>query len=89
MATVTLDDPSATAFQTLRAQASARGLSLDKYLATLADLAERMIPSGQKTAPALSKAEFSQWLRDLSAGMNGLAPLPTDFSRADIYGDHD
>jgi len=33
--------------------------------------------------------EFDRWLDELSAGTERLPSLPTDFSRADIYQDHD
>ena len=34
-------------------------------------------------------AEFRQWLTKVSAGMPPLPAIPADFSRADIYDDHD
>ena len=39
-------------------------------------------------APALSDSEFERLLDELAAGP-GLPQLPPDFSRADIYADHD
>ena len=39
-------------------------------------------------APALSDAEFEHLLDELESGP-GLPHLPADFSRADIYADHD
>jgi len=32
--------------------------------------------------------EFERGLDELSEGLPGLPPLPADFSRADIYGEH-
>jgi hypothetical protein len=89
MATLTLDETSASIFQTLRAQAAAKGLSLDRYLSTLADMGERMVAAPGSSHKVMSRSEFSQWILDLTAGMPTVAPLPADFSRADIYGDHD
>jgi hypothetical protein len=34
-------------------------------------------------------AEFERWLDAMSAGLPELPPLPGDFSRADLYDDHD
>ena len=36
----------------------------------------------------LTQAEFEQWLQDVATAIPS-APLPADFSRADIYNDHD
>jgi hypothetical protein len=33
--------------------------------------------------------ELERWLNDLTEGLPELPPLPADFSRADIYDDHD
>ena len=41
-----------------------------------------------RTAP-MPLDEFDRWLDELSAGSERLPSLPTDFSRADIYQDHD
>jgi len=39
---------------------------------------------------ARSSAEsFDRWLDDLTAGLPQLPPLPANFSRADLYDDHD
>jgi len=42
---------------------------------------------GQTTAPQLSDAEFERLLDEFS--VSGCASLPVDFSREDIYLDHD
>lgn len=46
-------------------------------------------PNGnvQAASPQLSDAEFERMLDEFSVA--GCAPLPADFSRADIYLDHD
>jgi hypothetical protein len=42
----------------------------------------------KRRAKRPTRAEFQQWLIDLSAGTENLPwPLPDDFSRADIYDD--
>jgi hypothetical protein len=33
--------------------------------------------------------ELDQWFADLGEGLPPLPPLPADFSRADLYDDHD
>jgi hypothetical protein len=39
--------------------------------------------------PELSDEEIERLLDELSEGLDHLPPLPPDFSRADIYDDHD
>jgi len=88
--TVTLDEQAAQALEKLRRQAAARGISLDRYLTDLAGNGERTGNSTSARSPHdLTQAEFRQWLADLSAGMPQLPPIPADFSRADLYDDHD
>jgi hypothetical protein len=65
-----------------RAAAQQRGLSVEAYLRRLA---ETLAPSD--TEP-VSHEEFERNLDEVAAGLN-LQPLPPDFSRADIYFDHD
>lgn len=70
--------------QMLQANASARKISLDDYLRKLADtdLLAAAVPN-------LSLEEFDRDMDELAAGIEGLPVLPPDFSRADIYADHD
>jgi len=68
----------------LQEQARARRLSIDEYLRTLANEAASTLPSAE-----LTMEEFDQALDELAAGTEHLPPLPADFSRADIYLDHD
>lgn len=63
--------------------AQAHGMSLDAYLQSL--LSPR---NGQRQAEAVDLAEIDQWLDELSEGTEHITPLPHNFSRADIYGDH-
>jgi hypothetical protein len=57
---------------------------LQKVDAELAKLGGSHHPDRAPTA-----LELERWFSDLSAGLPELPPLPTDFSRADIYDDHD
>jgi hypothetical protein len=68
----------------LAARAEAQGLSVDAYLKMLLGAPE------QKTALAeLSDEEFDSVMEELASGTEGIPPLPADFSRKDIYFDHD
>jgi hypothetical protein len=68
----------------LAEKAQAEGLSLDAYLNTLLGL----LNDGTALSE-LSEAEFEAVLDEFSRGSEHLPPLPPDFSRADIYSDHD
>jgi len=88
--TVTLDDKAARALDRLRQQAAARGIPLGRFLADLAMNGAQTIDKPASRSPHdLALAEFRQWLTEVSAGMPPLPPIPADFSRADIYDDHD
>jgi hypothetical protein len=76
MVSIQLQDSVAAA---LAAQANQCGLSLEAYLTHLA--AQRA-----NTQPA---ATFDEWERELDELSDDAPPLPADFSRADIYLDHD
>lgn len=64
----------------LAAQAAARGISAGEYLRSIVPA---VVPSGGANV----------WLADLDAELEqltlNLPTLPDDFSRADIYSDHD
>ena len=68
----------------LRAKATAHRLPLDAYLRTLVERDVDPEPAAQ-----LSIEEFDRDMDALAAGCEGLPMLPRDFSRADIYADHD
>lgn len=63
--------------------AQAHGMEIDAYLKSA--LAVR---NGQHQVMPLNLAELDQTLDELSEGTEGIMPLPPNFSRADIYGDH-
>ncbi len=83
----------------LRHQANQVGQTLEAYLQRLAERAVvngTTIAPGEESAeqpkyisdPNPTPAEFERLLGDLAAGP-ALPVLPADFSRADIYDDHD
>ena len=67
----------------LRAQAAARRMPLDVYLGQFVE------PDPATAGAAVSLAEFDRVLEELAALPAGMGSLPADFSRADIYADHD
>lgn len=68
----------------LQANAVARKISLEEYLRTLAET-DSLISS----ASNFSLEEFERDMDALADGLEDLPVLPDDFSRADIYADHD
>lgn len=57
-------------------------------LAELDRQISRLKPSqGEGKIP--SAGQLNRWLDDLADGFPAVSTLPTDFSRADLYGDHD
>ena len=66
----------------LKAKAEANGLSLDDYL--------RLLAEGEAPpVAALDATEIDRILDELAQGGEDLSPLPMNFSREDIYFDHD
>ena len=70
--------------KTLRSQAVARGMSLDAYLEQFVATRDLTPHNG-----AMGMEEFDSILNELSANLSGGPALPVEFSRADIYADHD
>jgi hypothetical protein len=64
-----------------RRKLSGRLAKLDRKLAKLAPI------SKDKKAP--NSGALNRWFDELSDGIDRIAPLPADFSRADLYDDHD
>ena len=81
--TIQLEVASDTA-QLLQANAVARKISLEDYLRSLAET-DSLISSPSN----FSLEEFERDMDALADGLEGLPVLPDDFSRADIYADHD
>jgi hypothetical protein len=67
----------------LAQNAQAEGLSLDAYLNALLGLLNEGTALAQ-----MSEAEFDDFIDDFSKGSEHFPPLPPDFSRTDIYLDH-
>jgi hypothetical protein len=76
--------------QRLREKARRSGQTLEAYLERLVEReAEADVDATpEDQAEHLSAAEFERLLDELSTGAR-LAHLPDDFTRADIYSDHD
>lgn len=51
-----------------------------------AEISKISTKSGKK---AMSPSELEKWFEEMTAGLQGLPPLPADFSRADLYSDDD
>lgn len=81
MVTIEVDRETA---EVLKMKAEALRLPLDVYLRTLA---ERDVSVVQAPKPTLE--EFDRDMDQLASGLDGLPILPRDFSRADIYAEHD
>ncbi len=67
----------------LRTQAAARRMPLDVYLEQFVE------PDLAAASEAVSLQEFDRILDELAALPPPPGSLPADFSRADIYADHD
>ena len=70
--------------QRLQQEAKHQGLSLDAYLNVLLGL----LNEGTALVE-MSEAEFEAFIEDFSKGSEHFPPLPPDFSRVDVYTDHD
>jgi hypothetical protein len=70
--------------QRLRELAMQHGQTLEAYLEQLAEQATGVVPALQ----GLTEQELEHLLEELSEGPS-LPHLPADFSRADIYTEHD
>ena len=70
----------------LKAKAEANGLSLDDYLRLLAE--GEVPPVAAPPVAALDATEIDRILDELAQGGEDLSPLLRDFSREDIYFDH-
>ena len=82
-ATTTIEIEQQTA-EILRAKAEASGLSLDAYLRLLAERGTLSCQNAVMTA-----AEIDLVLDEMSRDSEDKQSLPADFSREDIYFDHD
>jgi hypothetical protein len=80
--TIELDENTARMLDTLRTKASARQMPLHTYL-------QWLLHAGDTPGASvdLSVADFDRLLDELSSP--ALPTLPADFSRRDIYAEHD
>ncbi|HZS05283.1 MAG TPA: hypothetical protein VFD58_10650 [Blastocatellia bacterium] len=86
MVTIEVDPNTAQILETLREKAAAQGMSLDALLRTLAEDEDGKAGPEQDQ---MNPAEIEQVLDQLAAAGENLPPLPTNFSREDIYFDYD
>jgi len=75
----------------LREKAAQSGQILEDYLSALLERETRTAngSTGTGTAAQVSAEEFDRLLDALSEGLPSLPTLPADWSRADLYADHD
>jgi plasmid stability protein len=90
MSAITIQLPTDTETK-LRQKAAASGKSLESYLQDLAqrDAREDSDSAALSDGESISLAEFELLLDELSRNEPPLPALPAEFSRSDIYGDHD
>ena len=81
---IEVDPKSAALIERLRKEAAARQMTLDTYLQTLVEPEPVAEP-----ASSSDPAELDRLIDEFSEPIPGARPLPADFSRADIYSDHD
>ncbi len=86
MPSITIELPQETT-EKLREKAAQLGQSLESYLQALAQ--QNAVEPAVIASKSLSVEELDHFLDEFSAGLNDLPPLPEDFSREDIYHDHD
>jgi len=80
---IELDEQTAGVLEKLRTQAAAKLMPLAAYL-------EQFVQPDQAAADQVaSLAEFDRILDELAAQPTGASSLPPDFSRADVYANHD
>ena len=70
--------------QLIRDNAEAEGVTVDAYLRAVGEASPNSEPADQ-----MSLAEVETVLDELAAGGENLPPLPENFSREDMYFDHD
>ena len=80
---IELEEDVAEVLARLRRQAKERSMPLASYLELFAE------GDNSSPHPSASLEEFDALLDEVSDGLPDLHVLPADFSRADIYKDHD
>ena len=79
-----LEDVTPETAEMLHAHATAQGLSVDTYLRALLGLG-----SAENALADMSEEDFDALIEEFAKGTEHVPPLPPDFSRDDIYSDHD
>ena len=90
--TIELDEQAAAAFEVIRQRAAAAGEPLARYLRAITERALSVVPGTGRSPEQgpLTEVEMKQWFADMTADFpEDVPPLPSDFSREDIYFDHD
>jgi hypothetical protein len=75
----------------LRQKAAQQGLALEIYLGQLAERDAQAVNGQTEEASGgqVLPADFDRLLDELSEGLPPFPTLPTDWSRAHLYADHD
>jgi hypothetical protein len=81
---IEVDPKTAELIDRFRAEAAARQMTLDAYLQALVEPPGLAMPEVGADAE-----ELERLLDEFSEPIAGVQPLPANFSRADIYFDHD
>jgi len=81
---IEVDQPVADLLNALRTQAKDKRMPFDAYLAQFVEPA-----NGAAVPDTISIEEFDRVMDELSVPMAPTGSLPADFSRADVYADHD
>lgn len=91
MASVTLELPEETR-RRLEEKAARKGQPLERFIRGVLEAEADRSGAPAADATPVSEIPFEEFERRLDAlteGMPAMPPLPNDFSRADIYDDHD
>jgi hypothetical protein len=75
----------------LREKAAQSGQTLEDYLQQLVERDTQSANGSTETdsADQVSPTDFDRRLDELSHGLRSIPTLPVDWSRADVYADHD
>jgi hypothetical protein len=70
--------------QLIRDSAEAVGMTIDAYLRAIVEIGPNV-----ESKAKMSLAEVESVLDELASGGENVSPLPENFSREDVYFDHD
>jgi hypothetical protein len=80
---------SAATYERLASRAAAERRTVEDLVRPVLETLASISQPASRPPRELSNEEFSQALRAMAIDMPGVPPLPDDFSRADMYDDHD